>query len=90
MVSIFRPEVLESQRTSWVGEIQLIRPLPLAWLTGAVVLAAVALGAFLALGEYTRKVRVAGVLVPDRGVIRLVANLRDVPAGVIGLSYRYR
>ena len=73
MVSIFRPEVLESQRTSWVGEIQLIRPLPLAWLTGAVVLAAVALGAFLTLGEYTRKVRVAGVLVPDRGVIRLVA-----------------
>lgn len=73
MVSIFRPEVLESQRTSWVGEIQLIRPLPLAWLTGAVVLAAVALGAFLTFGEYTRKVRVAGVLVPDRGVIRLVA-----------------
>jgi membrane fusion protein len=73
VVSIFRPEVLESQRTSWVGEIQLIRPLPLAWLTGAVLCAAVALGAFLTLGEYTRKVRVAGVLVPDRGVIRLVA-----------------
>lgn len=73
MVSIFRPEVLESQRTSWVGEIQLIRPLPLAWLTGAAVVAALALGAFLTLGEYTRKVRVAGVLVPDRGVIRLVA-----------------
>jgi len=73
VVNIFRPEVLESQRTSWVGEIQLIRPLSLAWLTAAVVVAAVALGAFLTLGEYTRKVRVAGVLVPDRGVIRLVA-----------------
>jgi membrane fusion protein len=31
------------------------------------------LGAFLALGEYTRKVRVSGVLVPDRGVLRLMA-----------------
>jgi len=72
-VSIFRPEVLESQRTSWVGEIRLIRPLSLTVLTGAVVAAALALAAFLYLGEYTRKVRVSGLLVPDRGVIRLVA-----------------
>jgi membrane fusion protein len=73
VVNLFRPEVLESRRTSWVGEIQLTRPLSLAVLTGAVVAAALALGAFLWLGEYTRKVRVSGVLVPDRGVIRLVA-----------------
>jgi membrane fusion protein len=73
VVNLFRPEVLESRRTSWVGEIQLIRPLSLTVLTGAVVAAALALGAFLAFGEYTRKVRVAGVLVPDRGVLRLVA-----------------
>jgi membrane fusion protein len=73
LVNLFRPEVLESRRTSWVGEIQLIQPLSLTVLTGAVVVAALSLGAFLALGEYTRKVRVSGVLVPDRGVIRLVA-----------------
>jgi membrane fusion protein len=73
VVNLFRPEVLESRRTSWVGEIQLIRPLSLTVLTGAVVTAAVALGLFLSLAEYTRKVRVSGVLVPDRGVIRLVA-----------------
>jgi membrane fusion protein len=73
VVSLFRPEVLEARRTSWVGEIQLIRPLSLTVLTGSVVAAAVALGAFLAWGEYTRKVRVSGVLVPDRGVLRLVA-----------------
>jgi membrane fusion protein len=73
VVSIFRPEALETQRTSWVGEIQLIRPLPMALLTGAAVAAALALGAFLYTGEYTRKVRVTGVLVPDGGVIRLVA-----------------
>lgn len=72
-MNIFRPEVLESQRTSWVGEIQLIRPLSLTVLTLGTVAAAIAVGAFLTLGEYTRKVRVAGVLVPDRGVIRLMA-----------------
>ena len=72
MTNIFRREVLESQQTSWIGEIQLIRPLSTSLLTGAVAIAAVALAAFLAVGEYTRKVRVSGVLVPDRGVIRLV------------------
>jgi len=35
--------------------------------------AAVLVAAYLFLGEYTRKARVAGFLAPDRGVIRLVA-----------------
>lgn len=72
MVSIFRREALHSQQTSWIGEIQLIRPPSLAVLTAGVALSALAVGAFLTLGEYTRKVHVTGVLVPDRGVIRLV------------------
>ena len=72
MVSIFRREALESQQTSWIGEIQLVRPPSLAVLTVGVALSALAVGAFLTLGEYTRKVHVTGVLVPDRGVIRLV------------------
>jgi membrane fusion protein len=73
VVSIFRREALEFQRNSWVGEITLIRPLPTTLLTGVAVASALALGGLLTFGEYTRKVRVAGVLVPDRGVIRLVA-----------------
>lgn len=72
MTNIFRREVLESQQSSWIGEIQLVRPLSLALLTGGVALSVLAAAAFLAFGEYTRKVRVGGVLVPDRGVIRLV------------------
>ncbi|MES2957212.1 MAG: HlyD family efflux transporter periplasmic adaptor subunit [Pseudomonadota bacterium] len=71
-MNIFRREALESQQTSWIGEIQLVRPLSLGLLTGTVALAVLAVGALLALGEYTRKVHVTGVLVPDRGVIRLV------------------
>jgi membrane fusion protein len=72
VTNIFRREALQSQQASWIGEIQLVRPLSLALLTGGVALSVLAVGAFLALGEYTRKVRVTGVLVPDRGVIRLV------------------
>lgn len=71
-MNIFRREALQSQQSSWIGEIQLVRPLSLALLTGAVAGSVLAVAAFLALGEYTRKVRVSGVLVPDRGVIRLL------------------
>jgi len=73
VTGLFRPEVLESRRRDWLGSIQLIRPVSFAVLTTAVALGAVALAAFLVLGEYTRKARVSGVLMPDQGVIRLMA-----------------
>ena len=72
MGRLFRPEALEHRERDWLGSIQLIRPVPLAVLTAFAVLVAVAVGAYLVLGEYTRKARVIGYLVPDRGVIRLL------------------
>ncbi len=73
MANLFRPEVLENRQRDWLGSIQLIRPASLALLTAFVVAVAVAVAVFLVLGQYTRKARVTGYLVPDRGVIRLVA-----------------
>jgi membrane fusion protein len=70
--SIFRPEAVEHQRQAWLGSIQLVRPLSLSVLTAAVVVALGLTLATLAWGEYTRKARVAGVLVPEAGVARLV------------------
>lgn len=72
-MGLFRPEALSNRQRDWLGSIQLIRPVSLALLTGFVVVVAVAVAAYLTLGEYTRKARVSGYLVPDRGVIRLVA-----------------
>jgi membrane fusion protein len=72
MPTLFRPEVIEGRRQSWLGSIQLIRPVSLAVLTAFVVGTTVLVGAYLCFGEYTRKARVTGYLVPDRGVIRLV------------------
>lgn len=69
---LFRPEAIEAQRQQWLGRVQLARPLALGWITAGVICTAVAIGAFLALAHYTRKTTVAGVLVPDRGLIRLV------------------
>jgi membrane fusion protein len=72
MTGLFRPEALEHQRQAWLGDMQLLRPLSLRLLTATVLLVLAAVLAFLWWGEYTRKARVAGVLVPDHGVIRLL------------------
>ena len=73
MSSLFRHEVLENRQREWLGSIQLTRPLSLHLLTGVAMAIALAVIAYLVLGEYTRKARVTGFLAPDKGVIRLVA-----------------
>lgn len=73
MANLFRPEVLENRQRDWLGSIQLIRPVSLAVLTTFVVATVVAVASFMVLGEYSRKARVSGYLVPDQGVIRLMA-----------------
>lgn len=69
---LFRREVTERQGQIWLGEIQLARPLSLAWSTAFVAAAALSVAALLFAGEYTRKSRLQGVLVPDRGVLQIV------------------
>lgn len=71
MTSIFRREALDHQRDQWIGHIRLAQPLSLRWLTVLVVAAAVAVALFLSLGQYTRKARLAGVLVPQGGLLEL-------------------
>lgn len=70
---LFRPEVVEARRKGWLGSISLAQPLPLWLLATCVTAAAVAIGAFLAMGEYTRRSRVVGQLVPDLGLSTVVA-----------------
>ena len=73
MPKLFRAEVLDSLRRDWLGSIQLIRPVSLVWLTCLVVGAGCLVATYLTLGEYTRKARVTGFLIPDHGLVRLMA-----------------
>ena len=75
---LFRPEVLEAKRQSWLGGISLAQPLRLWVLAGFAMAAAVAIVLFLALGEYTQRSRVAGQLVPDLGLATVVAPTNGV------------
>ena len=73
MANLFRREVLDSRQREWLGSVQLTRPVPLWVATGFVLVVAATVFTFLWFGEYTRKARIVGYLVPDRGVIRLTA-----------------
>ena len=70
---LFRPEALAHQQQNWLGGIQLLRPVSLRVLSIAAVTTVVAVSVFLGLAEYTRKARVSGYLVPERGVLRIHA-----------------
>jgi len=72
VTQLFRSEAVENRQQDWLGSVQLVRPVSLTVLTVAVVIAMVAVAALLVEGRYTRKARVAGFLMPDRGVIRLL------------------
>jgi len=80
MSGLFRREVLEARRGSWLGSISLAQPVRL-WVLAVLgaVSASVVLG-FLAFGEYTRRSRVEGELVPDLGLSTVVAPSSGVIA----------
>ena len=73
MSDLFRQEALATQQHAWLGSIRLIRPVSLTLLATLAVLAAVGVVLFLGMGQYTRKAAVVGVLVPEKGVMRLHA-----------------
>lgn len=82
---LFRREVIEARRHSWLGSVSLVQPLRLWMLASFAVAAALAVGAFLALGSYTRRIHVAGQLVPDLGLSTVVAP----SDGIVERIYRH-
>lgn len=77
---LFRAEVLEGRRASWLGRISLAQPIR-AWILAGLAAAAGGLVvAYFFLGEYTQRSRVAGQLVPNLGVSTVVAPT----SGVVG------
>ena len=81
--SLFRHEVIEARRQGWLGGISLTQPMSL-WITGlGAALAAAPVIALLVFGDYTRRSRVAGQLVPDLGLSTVVAPVSGVVARLL-------
>ncbi|WP_312710574.1 HlyD family efflux transporter periplasmic adaptor subunit [Stenotrophomonas sp.] len=75
MNGLFRDEVLETRRGSWLGGISLVQPIRLWLLAIGAGFSALLIIVFLVTGEYTRRSRVTGELVPDMGLSTVVAPL---------------
>ena len=80
--SIFRQESEEARSNRWLGRVVLIRPVSFAFICLFAIAFTVALVAFFAFGEYTRKARVTGVLAPIEGVSRILAQQSGIVESV--------
>ena len=70
---LFRREIFEARASQSLGNILLMRPVPMhlaAWISAALT---IALCTFLITADYTAKVRVSGQIVPAAGAIKAVA-----------------
>lgn len=70
-MDLFRSEALAHQRQRLLGEILLVRPLSIQILSWVAFFIAMIIVGFAIWGSYTKKQRVVGVLMPDKGIIRL-------------------
>lgn len=76
--SLFRREALESSRPGWLGGISIARPLRMRVLAWCAFGAACLVVLFLLSGDYTRRTRVVGALVPVAGQAVVLAPATGV------------
>ena len=68
---LFRREAIDHQRQRLLGEVLVAQPLSFALLTALLGLATLGILVFLVLGDYARKERVKGYLVPEGGLVKV-------------------
>ena len=77
-MSFFRPEVMQSQGSQWLGVVRLQRPLSFGIITVSAIGVALLCVTFATWGEVNRKARVSGLLVSSLGSLNIAAPLAGV------------
>ncbi len=72
---LFRSEVAEARRSAWLGEAQIVQPLPVRIVVRLCLGFVVAVCIYAWLGSYTRRVHADGLLAPDVGLITVASPL---------------
>ncbi len=82
---LFRCEVSQARSADWLGSVLLVAPLR-RWLIATLSLAlGISIFAFLCFAHYTRRETVSGMLVPDTGLLNIVAV---APGTVVNMRVR--
>lgn len=66
-------EAVTSQKDGWLGHTILLRPLRVSITAALGVAVVLAISTYLIFGEYTRRVRLGGVVMPNTGIVRVFA-----------------
>lgn len=80
---LFRRQAVHAQQTSALGTVLLARPLSQSVFALFAAASIAAVVAFLAWGEFTRKARVNGWLVPEQGLVKVFATQAAVVSEVL-------
>lgn len=73
MAPLFRPESLQSRAQAWLGRPVVISRIPVAVFAGFSVAFVVGIVLFVTFADYTRRVRVEGLILPQDGLTRVTA-----------------
>lgn len=77
---LFRQAVFEARQDRWLGEVIVAKPVAFSALAIGLGILASLLVFYLIWGEYTRKIRASGYLVPNAGVIKVAAAQTGIVA----------
>jgi membrane fusion protein len=80
--TLFRTQVADSRKDNWLGEAQIVQPLPIRIVAMTCIGLILATLAFAIFGTYTRRVHAEGVMEPNVGLITIVSPR----AGRVGSS----
>ena len=68
---LYRNEALHARQVKWLGEIVLVHPITFAFLSASAAAMACLILMFLFFGSYTKRATVAGLLLPDLGLVKV-------------------
>ena len=76
--SLFRTEALTHQKDRLYGEVLLLHPFSYQLMTGCAVALLLLTVFFLCWGTYTKKETVKGLIVPDKGIVKIFGQQQGI------------
>lgn len=71
---LFRQQAIEAKRPPWLGSVRLVTPVSQGLWAMAVLLMGMAIALWLCVGRYTQSEHMAGMLVPQAGLVDITSR----------------
>lgn len=78
MSSLFRPEVLQAKRDTWLGRVQDVQPIPIKIISIISFICVIILVLYAIYGGYTRRIHASGSMMPTTGLITVGSRVNGI------------